>query len=155
MQREEDEELESRLYELETQDLADRRAELTGERWLSLIHDQLSSRAFVFRHGVEDTEGGGVPADAEVWEYPTFEEAEQAYAALLGEAAAEGELVDPDAEDEEPVDYDTEGAELQDLYSDEDTDDLVVGQDQPEDVDALVEEEDLGGPEAEGPGPPR
>ncbi|MBO0690516.1 MAG: hypothetical protein J2P40_13215 [Candidatus Dormibacteraeota bacterium] len=155
MQREDDEELASRLYELETQDLADRRAELTGDRWLSLIHDQVSSRAYVFRHGVEDTESGGVPADAEVWEYPTFEQAEQAYAALLGEAAAEGELVDPDAEDEEPVDYDAEGAELQDVYSDEDTDDLVVGQEQPEDVDALVEEEDLGGPDAEGPGPPR
>jgi hypothetical protein len=137
-----DERLEAWLLELENQDLADRRAELTGDRWLSLIHDPRSSSVYIFRHGTDDTEGAEVPEDAEIWEYDSYEQAERAYAALLGEAAAGGELVDPDSEEEELGDVETDGLEAEELYSD--TDDLD-DEEETQDVDALTEEEDPGG----------
>lgn len=143
MQQFDDEQLEARLFELENQDLADRRAELTGERWLSLIHDPDSDAAYVFRHGVDTTDGAEIPSDTEVWSYDSFADAERAFAALLGEAEAEGDVVDPEAEDEELGDHEVDGAELNDVYSDEDTDDLVADP-APEDVDALDEVEEPG-----------
>lgn len=141
--QEDDQELEARLFELEIQDLADRRAELSGERWLSLIHDPTGDGAYVFRHGVDSTEGGAVPSDAEVWTYDSYAEAERAYAGLLGEAVAAGEVVDPEADDEELGDYEVDGAELNDVYDDEDTDELVV-EPEPPDADALLEVEEPG-----------
>lgn len=136
-----DERLEARLLELENQDLADRRAELTGDRWLSLIHDPQSSSVYIFRHGVDETEGAEEPPDAEVWEYETYDQAERAYAALLGEAASAGELVDPDSETEELGDVETDGLEPQELHSD--TDDLDDEEEETQGVEALLEEDDL------------
>lgn len=135
------ERLEARLLELENQDLADRRAELSGDRWLSLIHDPQSSSVYIFRHGVDETEGAEEPPGAEVWEYESYEQADRAYAALLGEAAAAGELVDPESETEELGDVETDGVDAEELYSD--TDDLDAEETQ--DVDALIEEDDLEG----------
>jgi hypothetical protein len=120
-----EQQIETRLLELENQGLADRRAELVDERWLSLIHDQESGRAYVLRHGVDETEGGEVPPDTEFWVYPTFEEAERTYLEILGEARAAGELVDEDS-GEGLGDSEVDGAELRNLYQDEDEDTLVV-----------------------------
>src|SRR5260370_29687434 len=94
-----EQQMETRLLELENQGLADRRAELTGERWLSLIHDQESGRAYVLRHGVDETDGDEVPPDTEFWEYPTLDEAERTYLDILGEAADAGELVEEDSDE--------------------------------------------------------
>lgn len=152
MQQDDGEEaLEARLFELENQDLADRRAALTDDRWLSLIHDQTSDAAYVFRHGVDSTEGGAIPTDAEIWTYDTFGDAERAYAALLGEAQAAGEVVDPEDEDEELGDHEVDGAEMRDVYDDQDNDELVV-EPEPADVDELLEVEEPGPDE---PRPPR
>ncbi|HEX4215012.1 MAG TPA: hypothetical protein VIA06_16955 [Candidatus Dormibacteraeota bacterium] len=139
-----DERLEAWLLELENQDLADRRAELSGDRWLSLIHDPRASSVYIFRHGMDETEGAAVPADAEIWEFDSFERAERAYAALLGEAAAAGELVDPESEAEELGDVETDGLNAEELHAD--TDDLD-DEEETQDVDALLEQEDITGGE--------
>jgi hypothetical protein len=142
-QEDSDERLEAWLLEQENQDLADRRAELTGDRWLSLIHDPKSSAAYIFRHGMDDTEGAEVPADSEVWEYESFEQAERAYAALLGEAAAAGELVDAESDEEELGDVETDGLDDEELHSDtDDLDDEDDEEDDLQDVDALIEEDE-------------
>jgi hypothetical protein len=122
-----EQQMETRLLELENQGLADRRAELTGERWLSLIHDQESGRAYVLRHGVDETDGEEVPPDTEFWEYPTFDEAERTYLDILGEAADAGELVDEDS-DEGVGDTEVDGAELRDEYSADDDDPLIASE---------------------------
>jgi hypothetical protein len=119
-----EQQIETRLLELENQGLADRRAELSGDRWLSLIHDQGSGRAYVLRHGVDETEGGEVPPDTEFWEYPTYEEAERVYLQILDEADEQGELVDEDS-DEGFGDTEVDGAELQDVNAAEEDDPLV------------------------------
>jgi hypothetical protein len=114
-----------RLFALENEGMADRRAELTDERFLSLIHDPDSGRAYVFQHGLDDTEGTEVPEGTEFWEYATVEQAEQAYEQQLGEARAAGELVEEDS-DENLGDEEVDGAELRDVYSADDDDPLVV-----------------------------
>jgi hypothetical protein len=114
----------ARLLELENQGLADRRAELTGEHWLSLIHDQESGRAYVLRHGYDDTEGAEVPPDTEFWEYPTFAAAERVYLRMLAAARRHDELVDEDSE-EGLGDIEVDGAEMRDLYDAVDEDPLV------------------------------
>ena len=119
-----EQQIETRLLELENQGLADRRAELSGDRWLSLIHDQDSGRAYVLRHGVDETEGGEVPPDTEFWAYPTYEEAERVYLQILEEAGEEAELVDEDS-DEGIGDTEVDGAELRDLNAAEEDDPLV------------------------------
>src|SRR5215831_4404220 len=106
--------------------MADQRAELTGERFLSLIHDPDSGTAYVFRHGLDDTEGSEVPEGTEFWEYDTAEQAERAYAQLLTEARQSGELVEEDS-DEGLGDEEVDGAELRDVYSADDDDPLVAG----------------------------
>jgi len=50
-----EEQIIDRLLALENEGMADRRAELTDERFLSLIHDPDSGRAYVFQHGLDDT----------------------------------------------------------------------------------------------------
>ena len=120
-----EQQIETRLLELESQGLADRRAELADERWLSLIHDQDSGRAYVLRHGVDETDGEEVPPATEFWEYPTFEAAERTYLQILAEARAAGEVVDEDS-DEGLGDIAVDGAELRDVSSAEDDDPLVT-----------------------------
>jgi hypothetical protein len=114
----------SRLFELENEGQAERRAELSGERFLSLLEDPDNGRGYVFRHGLDETEGAEVPPGTEYWEYATAEEAQQAYAQLLGEARQSGELVEEDS-DEGLGDSETGGAEVRDRYSASDEDELI------------------------------
>jgi hypothetical protein len=120
-----EEQIIDRLFALENEGMADRRAELTGERFLSLIHDPDSARAYVFQHGLDDTEGTEVPEGTEFWEYATVEQAERAYEQQLGDAREAGELIEEDS-DEDLGDEEVDGAELRDVYSADDDDPLVV-----------------------------
>jgi ketosteroid isomerase-like protein len=118
-----------RLFAVENEGLAEERAELTGERFLSLIHDDESGRAFVFRHGTDDTEGAEVPEGTEFWEYPRLEEAQRVYRELLQEARQNGELVEEDS-DEDVGDSETGGAEVRDRYAASDEDRLTADQEE-------------------------
>lgn len=124
MQERSEEQIISRLLELENGGQAERRAELTGERFLSLIHDPDSGRAYVLRHGVDDTEGAEIPDGTEMYEYPTSDSAERAYEQLLQESRESGELIDEDST-EELGDSETSGAEVRDRYSASDEDELI------------------------------
>src|ERR1700693_4033520 len=119
-----EEQIISRLFDLENAGQAAQRAELTGERFLSLIQDSVSGLSYIFQHGLDETEGAEVPPGTEFWEYPTWDEAERAYAQLLGEDRRAGELVEVDSE-EGLGDSDTDGAEVRDRYSASDEDDLI------------------------------
>ncbi len=114
----------SRLFDLENDGQAAQRAELTGERFVSLIQDPINGMAYVFQHGLDDTEGAEVPEGTEFWEYPTLEEAERAYAQLLSEDSQAGELVEVDSDDG-LGDSETGGAEVHDRYSASDEDPLI------------------------------
>ena len=57
MQEQSEEQIISRLFELENGGQAERRAELSGERFISLIHDPDTGRAYVFSHSLDETEG--------------------------------------------------------------------------------------------------
>ncbi len=139
MQERSEEEILSQLFTLENGGQADRRVELEGERYLSLIHDPESGRAYVLQHGVDDTQGSEIPEGTEFFEYPSREEAERAFDEMLGEAARAGEVVDEDSVEDEG-DLETGGAEMRDVYSDLDTDPLV----QPESpTDPLIEPEEM------------
>src|SRR5579864_3062786 len=92
-----EEQILSRLLELENSDQAERRAELTGERFLSLIHDPDTGRGYVIRHGTDETEGAEIPPGTEFWEYPTADQASQAFEQLLADSRATGELVEEDS----------------------------------------------------------
>ena len=124
MQERSEEQIVSRLFELENQGQADRRTELSEERFLSLIQDPDSGRAYVFMHGTDETEGAEVPPGTEFWEYPTASEAGRAYEQLLAESARTGEVVEEDSE-EGIGDSETGGAEVRDRYSASDEDPLV------------------------------
>jgi hypothetical protein len=119
-----------RLFALENDGLAEQRAELTGERFLSLVNDPDSGRAFVFRHGLDDSEGAEVPEGTEFWQYPRLDEAQRAYQQLLDEAREAGELVEEDSE-EDLGDSETSGAEVRDRYSASDDDPLTAGEEEP------------------------
>lgn len=114
----------SRLFELENGGQAAQRAELTGERFLSLIQDPTNGRAYVFQHGLDETEGAEVPPGTEFWDYPTWDEAERAYSQLLDEDRKAGEVVATDSE-EGMGDSETGGAEVRDRYSASDDDPLI------------------------------
>jgi hypothetical protein len=120
----------SHLFELENDGQAAQRSELTGERFLSLIQDPANGRGFVFLHGLDETEGAEVPLGTEFWDYPTWDEAERAYAQLLEEDRQAGELVETDS-DEGLGDSDGDGAEVRDRYSASEEDPLVPSNDDP------------------------
>ena len=124
MEEKSDEQIITRLFELENGGQAARRAELSEERFLSLIQDPDSGQAYVFRHGLDETEGVEVPPDTELWEYATFDEASRAFEQLLAESGQAGELVEDDSE-EGIGDSETGGAEVRDRYSASDDDELV------------------------------
>ena len=124
MQERSEEQIISRLFELENGGQSERRTELSGERFLSLIHDPDSGRAYVFSHGLDETEGAEVPPGTEFWEYPTQDEAVRAYDQLLGESARAGEVVEEDS-DEGIGDSESAGAEVRDRYSASDEDPLI------------------------------
>src|SRR5260370_25941495 len=114
----------SRLFERENDGQAGKRAELSGERFISLIQDPVNGVGYVFQHGLDETEGAEVPAGTEFWEYPTWDEAERAYAQLVAEDRQAGEGVETDSE-EGLGDSDADGAEVRDRYSASDEDDLI------------------------------
>jgi len=124
MQERSEEQIITRLFELENGGQAARRAELSGERFLSLLQDPDIGTAYVFRHGLDETEGVEVPPDTEFWEYPTWDEASRAFDQLLAESGQAGEVVEDDSE-EGMGDSETGGAEVRDRYSASDEDDLV------------------------------
>jgi len=124
MQERSEEQIISRLFELENSGQAERRAELSDERFLSLIHDPDRARAYVFQHGTDETEGAEVPPGTEFWEYRARDEATRAYDQLVAESGRAGELVEVDSE-EEVGDSETDGAEVRDRYSASDEDLLI------------------------------
>jgi hypothetical protein len=119
-----EEQIISRLFDLENDGQAAQRAELTGERFISLIQDPANGLGYVFQHGLDETEGAEVPIATEFWEYPTWDEAETAYAQLVAEDRQAGEVVETDSE-EGLGDSDTDGAEVRDRYSASDEDPLI------------------------------
>jgi hypothetical protein len=119
-----EEQIISRLFDLENDGQAAQRAELTGERFISLIQDPVNGLGYVFQHGLDETEGAEVPVGTEFWEYPTWDEAERAYAQLVAEDRQAGELVETDSE-EGLGDSDSDGAEVRDRYSASDEDPLI------------------------------
>lgn len=124
MEERSEEQVITRLFDLENDGQATQRAELTGERFISLIQDPNNGTAYVFQHGLDETEGAEVPPGTEFWEYPTLDEAERAYSQLLDEDRKAGELVETDSE-EGIGDSETDGAEVRDRYSASDDDPLI------------------------------
>jgi hypothetical protein len=124
MEERSEEQVMSRLFDLETSGQAAQRAELSGERFLSLIQDPDNGRAYVFQHPLDETEGAEVPPGTEFWDYPTFDEAQRAYAQLLEEDRQAGEVVEVDSE-EGIGDSEAGGAEVRDRYSASDDDPLI------------------------------
>ena len=124
MEERSEEQIISRLFDLENAGQAAQRAELTDERFLSLIQDPVNGLSYVFQHGLDETEGAEVPPGTEFWEYPQFDEAQRAYAQLLEEDRQAGELVELDSE-EGLGDSDASGAEVHDRYSASDEDPLI------------------------------
>ena len=124
MQDRSEEQIISRLLELENDGQSERRTELTGERYLTLLHDPDNGRSYILRHGTDDTEGAEIPQGTEFYEYGQVDAAQQAYEQLLGEARQAGEVVDEDSTDD-IGDFETSGAEVRDLFADESEDELV------------------------------
>jgi hypothetical protein len=124
MEERSEEQVISRLFDLENDGLAAQRAELTGERFISLIQDPVNGLGYVFQHGLDETEGAEVPPGTEFWEYRTWDEAERAYAQLLEEDRRAGELIETDSE-EGLGDSEVDGAEVRDRYSASDEDLLI------------------------------
>jgi hypothetical protein len=136
MEERSEEQIISRLFELENSGQAERRAELSEERYLSLIHDPDRTRAYVFQHGTDETEGAEVPPGTEFWEYPTLDEASRAYDQLLAESGSAGEVVEVDS-DEGIGDSETDGAEVRDRYSASDEDPLIDTEEAEDSGDAV------------------
>jgi len=124
MEERSEEQVISRLFDLENGGQSAQRAELSGERFLSLIQDPDNGRGYVFQHGLDETEGAEVPPGTEFWEYPNLDEAQRAYAQLLDEDKQAGEVVATDSE-EGIGDSDASGAEVRDRYSASDEDLLI------------------------------
>jgi hypothetical protein len=129
MEERSEEQVISRLFDLENGGQAVQRAELSGERFLSLIQDPDNGRGYVFQHGLDETEGAEVPPGTEFWEYPNLDEAERAYAQLFGEDRQAGEVVETDSE-EGIGDSEASGAEVRDRYSASDEDLLIESDDE-------------------------
>ena len=124
MEERSEEQVITRLFDLENDGQATQRAELTGERFVSLIQDPGNGTAYVFQHGLDETEGAEVPPGTEFWEYQTLDEAQRAYSQLVEEDRQAGELVATDSE-EGIGDSETGGAEVRDRYSASDDDPLI------------------------------
>jgi hypothetical protein len=124
MQERSEEEIVSRLLELENEEQSDRRVRLRGERYLSLLHDPDNGRSYVLRRGTDETEGAEIPPDTEFYEYPNRDEAQRAFEQLLEEARRAGQVVEEDSTDD-IGDFETQGAEIRDLYADSDEDELT------------------------------
>ena len=124
MQDRSEEQILSRLLELENDGQSERRTALTGERYLTLLHDPDNGKSYVLRHGTDETEGAEIPEATEFFEYAQVDAAQQAYDQLLAEARQAGEIVEEDSTDD-IGDFETSGAEVRDLFADESADELV------------------------------
>ena len=133
VQERSEEQIVSRLLELESDGQAERRAKLTDERFLSLVNDPDNGRSYVLRHRADDTEGAEIPEGSELYEYATPDEAQRAFEQLLNESRSAGELVEEESTDD-IGDFETSGAEVRDLYADSDEDELTQ--------DPVISEED-------------
>ena len=118
-----EEQIISRLLELENDEQAERRVRLRGEKYLSLLHDPDDGRSYVFRHGTDETEGAELPEDTEFYEYPTADAAQRAFDQLVSESRQSGQVVEEDSTDD-IGDFETGGAEIRDLFADSDEDEL-------------------------------
>src|SRR5260370_32533852 len=94
MEERSEEQVISRLFDLENDGVAAQRAELTGERFLSLIQDPENGLGYVFQHGLHEPEGAEVPPGTGYWEYPTLAEANKAYSQLLDEDRRPADVVE-------------------------------------------------------------
>jgi len=135
LQERSEEQIISRLFELENSGQAARRTELSEEQFLSLLQDPDDGRGYVLRHGTDETEGAEIPPGTEFWEYPTLDEASRAYDQLLAESGQAGEVVEEDS-DEDLGDSETGGAEVRDRYSASDEDLLIDSEEVPDSSDA-------------------
>jgi len=124
MQERSEEQIISRLLELENDDQAERRVRLRGERYLSLLHDPDDGHRYILRHGTDETEGAEIPESTEFYEYPSVDVAERAYEQMLEEWRRAGQVVEEDSTDD-LGDSETSGAEIRDLYADMDEDELT------------------------------
>ena len=118
-----EEQIISRLLELENDGQAERRAQLSGERFLSLLHDPDTGRSYILRHGTDETEGAEIPEGTEFYDYASPDAAQNAFEQLLNESRNAGELVEEDSTDD-IGDFETSGAEVRDLFADSDEDEL-------------------------------
>src|SRR5689334_18600093 len=100
MQERSEEQIISRLLELENDDQAERRVRLRGERYLSLLHDPDDGRSYILRHGTDETEGAELPADTEFYEFPTADVAERAFEQMVDESRRAGQVVEEDSTDD-------------------------------------------------------
>ena len=123
MQERSEEQIASRLLELENDGQAERRALLTGERFLSLLHDPDNGRSYILRHGSDETEGAQIPPGTEFYVYAQAAEAQRAFEQLLEESRQAGELIEDDSS-EGIGDFESGGAEIRDLFADSDEDEL-------------------------------
>jgi len=124
MQERSEEQIISRLLELENDDQAERRVRLRGERYLSLLHDPNDGRSYILRHGTDETEGAEIPENTEFYEYPSVDAAQRAYDQTVEEWRRAGQVVEEDSTDD-LGDSETSGAEIRDLYADMDEDELT------------------------------
>ena len=87
----------AQLWTLESAGRADQRAELEGERSLSLFLDVLGGRSYIFEHGSAAANEEVDVGDAELYRYDRPDQARIAYDEMLKEARMEGRLVDSDS----------------------------------------------------------
>src|SRR5690348_929227 len=85
IQERSEEQIISRLLELENDEQAERRVRLRGEKYLSLLHDPDDGRSYIFRHGTDETEGAENPEDTEFYEYSAADVAQRAYDQMVEE----------------------------------------------------------------------
>jgi hypothetical protein len=124
MQERSEEQVISRLLELENDEQAERRVRLRGEKYLSLLHDPDDGRSYIFRHGTDETEGAELPPDTEFYEYPSADVARRAFEQMVVESRRAGQVVEEDSTDG-LGDFESGGAEIRDLYADVDEDELT------------------------------
>ncbi len=99
----------AQLWHLEMTDRADERAQLEGDRYLSLFLDVLGGKSYVFEHGEDHATDDVSVGDADFEEYDTPEEARIAFRERLQDARADGSLIDPESDDEEIGDATVDG----------------------------------------------
>jgi hypothetical protein len=128
MQERSEEQIISRLLELENEDQAERRVRLRNERYLSLLNDPDNGRSYILRHGADATEGAEIPEDTEFYEYRTPDVAERAFNQLVREARRSRQIVEEDSTDD-LGDSEVDGAEIRDQYADIDEDELTQDSD--------------------------